>query len=97
MTAHNCAMAVFNTIKVKKILCYETPSTLPSFSPNLLKFYDNEKFKVKLNALQCHKSQIGKPYFSTETIFSIAKMRAAQGKCFNGLAEAYEVVRINEF
>jgi LmbE family N-acetylglucosaminyl deacetylase len=97
VTTHDCALSVFNNHKVKRILCYETPSTMPSFTPNYFKFCDLNHFSVKLKALNCHKSQINKAYFLEETIYSTAKMRAAQGRYYESLAEAYEIKRLADF
>jgi LmbE family N-acetylglucosaminyl deacetylase len=97
IVTYSSALAVFNHIKVRKIVCYETPSAMTNFSPNYFKFCDPEFFKVKLQALKCHKSQIEKSYFSEETICSIAKMRAAQGGYHENVAEAYEIIRLVEF
>lgn len=97
VATHECALAVFNNIEVHKIVCYETPSTMPRFTPNFFKLCDTEQFKIKIEALRCHKSQLNKHYFSEETIYSIAKMRAVQGRYHRGLAEAYEILRLAEF
>jgi LmbE family N-acetylglucosaminyl deacetylase len=94
--AHECALAVFNYIRVNRILSYETPSTMPKFSPNFFKLCDLNSFQIKIDALRCHESQLSKAYFSEATIYSIAKMRAAQGRCNSGAAEAFEVIRFAE-
>lgn len=97
VATHECALAVFNNIKVNKIICYETPSTMPKFSPNFFKLCNSEHFQIKIDALRCHESQMAKSYFSEDTIYSIAKMRAAQGRYHDGVAEAYEILRLAEF
>lgn len=97
VVTHECALAVFNSLPVHKIITYETPSTMPKFTPNLFKLCDSDHFQIKLAALNCHESQVDKCYFSHETIYSIAKMRAAQGRYHDGVAEAYEIIRLVEF
>jgi LmbE family N-acetylglucosaminyl deacetylase len=97
VVTHECSLAVFNNISVSKIICYETPSTMPKFSPNFFKLCDPEKFKIKIDALKCHESQRDKSYFAEETVYSIAKMRAVQGRYHSGVAEAFEIVRLTEF
>lgn len=97
VVTNECALAVFNYIKIRKIISYETPSTMPKFSPNFFKLCDLDHFRVKLNALKCHESQIDKSYFSEDTIYSIAKMRAAQGRYHDVVAEAFEIIRVAEF
>lgn len=94
---HECALAVFNNIRVHKIICYETPSTMPRFSPNFFRLCDLEDLKQKIVALRCHESQLDKDYFSEKIIYSIAKMRAIQGRYHDGVAEAYEILRVAEF
>lgn len=97
VVTHNCALAVFNNIKTRKIISYETPSTMPNFSPNYFRVCSMNNFKVKIDALKCHESQGEKSYLSEETIYSIAKMRAAQGRYHEGVAEAFEIIRFSEF
>lgn len=94
---HECSLAVFYNHNVRKIICYETPSTTPRFTPNFFKLCRYEDFRIKIDALKCHESQMDKHYFSEDTICSIAKMRAAQGRYHEGLAEAYEILRFADF
>lgn len=96
VVAHECAMNVFNFHRVCKLICYETPSTTSNFSPNFFKLCTEEQFQVKIQALKYHKSQGFKDYFSEEAIYTIAKMRAVQGRYHNGLAEAFEIIRATE-
>lgn len=96
VTAYECAMSVFNNLNIRKIICYETPSTMSDFSPNYFKICDTGKFEIKMKAIQCHASQAAKSYFSRETIYSIAKMRAAQGRFHEGVAEAFEIIRLSD-
>lgn len=96
VVTYNCAMAVFNKIDVQKIICYETPSTMPGFMPNYFKICDLNKFKLKIKALKCHESQMDKQYITYESIYSIAKMRAAQARHHKEVAEAFEIIRFSE-
>jgi LmbE family N-acetylglucosaminyl deacetylase len=96
VTAYECAMSVFNNLNIQKIICYETPSTTSDFSPNYFKVCDLSKFEIKMKAIQCHVSQAVKSYFTYETIYSLAKMRAAQGRYHEGVAEAFEIIRFSD-
>ncbi|MDI6619341.1 MAG: PIG-L deacetylase family protein [Clostridiales bacterium] len=96
VVTYECAMAVFNSVKIRKIICYETPSTMPGFSPNYFKVCDLDNFGIKVKAIKCHESQADKPYVDYETIYSIAKMRANQGRYHEGVAEAFEIIRFSE-
>ena len=93
VTAYECAMSVFNNLNIRKIICYETPSTTSDFSPNFFKVCDLDKFEIKMRAIQCHASQAAKAYVTYETLYSLAKMRAAQGRYHEGIAEAFEIIR----
>lgn len=96
VTTYDCAMSVFNNLNIQKIVCYETPSTMSDFSPNYFKVCDLSKFEIKMKAIRCHASQAAKSYLTFETIYSIAKMRAAQGRCHKGIAEAFEIIRFSD-
>lgn len=96
ITTHECFSTILNHVNIGLIICYETPSTTPSFTPNYFKICTPKKFNMKLSALKCHESQLGKTYFSEETVLSIARMRATQGRYYGGLAEAYEIIRCTE-
>lgn len=96
VVTYKCAMAVLNNIKIRAIICYETPSTMHAFSPNYFKICNKDSFKIKEKAIECHKSQADKLYVKHEIIYSIAKVRAAQGRYHEGLAEAFEIVRLSE-
>lgn len=96
VVTYECAMAVLNNIKIRKIICYETPSTMLTFTPNYFKVCDSDKFETKMNAIRCHVSQADKSYIAYETIYSIAKMRAIQGRYYESVAEAFEIIRFSE-
>lgn len=95
--AHRAAMAVFNNSSVRKILCYETPSTSPDFSPDYFKICDPGQIDIKLKALRCHQTQTDKAYFSDDTLLATARMRAAQARCHSAMAEAFEILRHVEY
>lgn len=97
VVTNECALAVFNSLPVHKIITYESPSTMPQFSPNYFMLCDSDQFQIKLAALSCHQSQADKYYFSQDIIWSIAKSRGAQGRYHQGVAEAYEIIRWVEF
>lgn len=97
VVTNHCALAVFNNLRVHKILTYETPSTMPKFSPNYFKFFTRDRLATKLEALGCHRSQQYKPYFSKEAVYALGKMRAAQGRFYDGVAEAFEIIWQAEF
>ncbi|TYQ16986.1 UNVERIFIED_CONTAM: LmbE family N-acetylglucosaminyl deacetylase [Acetivibrio alkalicellulosi] len=97
VTTHKCALTILTNLRIPKIICYETPSTTPEFTPNYFKLCSLNYFNIKLEALKCHKTQMTKPYFFDDIILSIAKMRAAQVRCHSEVAEAYEIVRFVKF
>ena len=47
VTAYECAMSVFNSMSIRKIISYETPSTTSEFSPNYFKVSEISKFEIK--------------------------------------------------
>lgn len=96
IATHQCVMAALNGIKVNNILCYETPSSLPTFSPNYFKIFNLDRFNIKLRAIKCHESQLDKVYIGDEAIYALAKMRAAQGRYYESFAEAFEIIRFSE-
>ncbi|MDQ2085560.1 PIG-L deacetylase family protein [Herbivorax sp. ANBcel31] len=93
VATHKCALTVLTNLGTLKIICYESPSTMPEFTPNYFKLCSLDNFSIKLDALKCHKTQMNKPYFYDDILLSIAKMRAAQVRCHSKVAEAYEIVR----
>jgi LmbE family N-acetylglucosaminyl deacetylase len=73
---------------VEKLLQYELPSTKTDFVPNV--FYDvTTEFISKVEALECHESQMSKPYFNKRVIENIARFRAFQCKRYGMLCEAF--------
>lgn len=96
ITVHQCVLAALNGSKASQLLCYETPSSSPSFAPNYFKVFDPERFDVKLQAIRHHESQLDKAYMSRETVYALAKMRAAQARYYESFAEALEMIRFTE-
>jgi len=75
---------------VSQLLCYETPSTSPSFTPNI--FEDITSFlELKVKAIINHRTQQKKSYMSRDTTVIRAKFRGLQINV--GAAEAFEVYR----
>ena len=77
--------------EIPQVLCYETFSTLPSFTPNV--FEDITPFlDLKVEALENHISQKKKEYMRREAVTSRARFRGLQARV--GAAEAFEVHRL---
>lgn len=72
------------------ILGFESPSSTREFNPSI--FIDiSEYVDIKIEAIQLHRNQSGKPYMTPERTKGIASFRGGQAKCV--YAEAYEPVR----
>ena len=75
------------------ILCYENPNTPPGFKPEY--FYDVGNYiNGKIEALSCHKTQMGKAYAADSVVRAMAGFRGTQARV--PLAEGFEVVRVLE-
>lgn len=73
------------------ILCFESPSVTSSFNPSF--FVDIEKYlNIKIEAIEQHRDQAGKPYLSGETVRGVAAFRGSQARLKH--AEAFEPVRV---
>lgn len=73
------------------ILCYESPSVTRKFNPTV--FFDIDDYvDAKVQAVQMHTDQLGKPYMTPERVRGIAAFRGGQAK--RKLAEGYEPVRL---
>ena len=76
---------------VKSTMFYETPSTI-NFPPNV--FYDISGYMdKKLEALQKHNSQHGKPYFDLQEVRGLAEYRAWQCNSGDSYFEAFQLFR----
>lgn len=73
------------------ILCYESPSATREFDPSFFVEID-DYMEAKVQAVQTHVNQSGKPYMTPERVRGIAAFRGGQAK--RTLAEAYEPVRM---
>jgi LmbE family N-acetylglucosaminyl deacetylase len=73
------------------ILCYESPSATREFDPSFFVEID-DYMDAKVQAVQTHVNQAGKPYMTPERVRGIAAFRGSQAK--RRLAEAYEPVRM---
>lgn len=73
------------------ILCYESPSATREFDPSV--FVDIEDYvEAKVQAVQMHTDQRGKPYMAAERLRGVAVFRGAQAR--RRVAEAYEPIRM---
>lgn len=76
---------------VSQLLCYETPSTSSSFTPNI--FENLTTFlELKVEAIMNHNTQQKKPYMSRDAIVIRAKFRGLQTNV--EAAEAFEAYRL---
>lgn len=75
------------------IICYELPWNHISFNTQCFNKLNKEQIERKCAILGNYRSQIikGKPYFSKEFIYGLARTRGIQ--CNSEYAEAFEVVR----
>lgn len=85
-------IAISSCQSVNKILFYEIPSTESDFHPNL--YYDiTDYFYLKEKALNCHKTQRGKPYLDLDEIRGLALYRAYLCHRHGRLFEAFYLYR----
>lgn len=85
------AIEGLRAFKKTTILCYELPWNNLTFTTSCFINLDEEDLQVKLNALDCYKSQKGRSYASESFIRSLAITRGTQIGA--ELAEAFEVLR----
>jgi len=89
------AIIISASKNIKKFLFYDVPHTKICFSPNY--FYDiTDYFKFKKEALNCHKTQMNKPYLDINKIEGLARYRAYQCFAKGRLFEAFEIYKIIE-
>ena len=82
-----CLATLHATRRTKTIMLYESPSTMPSFSP--IYFVDiSECIEKKIEALTEHKSQAAKEYMDEEVIRAKSRFRGFQAE-LGGYAEAF--------
>lgn len=76
---------------VLELIAYETPSTLPTFSPYIYINIQNT-IEQKLKAISSHKSQKNKIYLRQEAIKGLAHYRGLQANI--PVAESFDIYRI---
>ena len=73
------------------ILCFESPSTTRGFNPSI--YVDIAAYvDIKIQAVQLHRNQNGKPYMSADRVRGIVSFRGSQAK--RDFAEGFEPVRL---
>lgn len=73
------------------ILCFESPSTTRGFNPSV--YVDIHSYlDIKVQAVQLHRNQAGKPYMSAKRVRGMASFRGSQAK--REYAEGFEAVRL---
>ncbi|WP_251445184.1 PIG-L deacetylase family protein [Microbacterium sp. USTB-Y] len=76
------------------VICFESPSATGDFAPVL--YVDvTEHLEVKVDAVELHQDQRGKPYMAAERVRAVAAFRGAQARA--RFAEGFEVVRLQGF
>ena len=90
VVAHEMVRAFKTT---SSIICYELPWNHISFDTQCFVKLNKGQIEKKCDILKSYQSQfiMGKPYFSNEYIYGLAKARGIQ--CNSEYAEAFEVVR----
>ncbi|RRU11966.1 PIG-L deacetylase family protein [Stenotrophomonas sp. 278] len=72
---HDASIIAFR--RVRQVLCYETPSSLPRFTPDLHEDISGQ-FELKLQALRAHESQRHRDYMSEAHLRCLAQFRGQQ-------------------
>ncbi len=82
----------FRAFKKFILLGYEIPWNNLTFRTDAFSIVNHKQVKLKIEALQCYISQLGRNYITPSYIYSVAKTRGGQvGKEF---AEVFEVIRL---
>jgi len=81
----------FRAFKKTSILGYEIPWNNLTFTTNGFIFFEKRHLDLKINALKCYTSQLGRNYVNEKFIRSLAITRGAQIDA--QFAEAYEIIR----
>ena len=84
------AMEGLRAYKNTSILCYEVPWNNLNFNTQCFISLE-ERHIEKIDALSCYKSQMQKPYASSDFIYSLAKTRGTQIN--EKYSEVFEVLR----
>ena len=85
------AIEGIRAFKRTSVLGYEIPWNNLNFSTQCFSILSEENLAIKINALKCYESQMGKDYASEDFIRSLARTRGTQ--VGEDLAEVFEVVR----
>jgi LmbE family N-acetylglucosaminyl deacetylase len=81
----------FRAFKKTSMIGYEMPYNNLTFRTNMFVSLEKIHIQNKIEALQCYKSQIHKPYSQVDFIEGLARVRGTQiGVQY---AEAFEVIR----
>jgi len=81
----------FRAFKKTSMLGYEIPWNNLTFNTNAFSKVEKRHLELKMDALKCYISQLGRSYVTEDFIRSLAKIRGAQiGEEF---AETFEVIR----
>jgi LmbE family N-acetylglucosaminyl deacetylase len=81
----------FRAFKRISMIGYELPHNNLSFSTHLFTVLDEEHVNLKIEALNCYRSQAHRAYATADSVMSLAKVRGTQIAV--KYAEAFEVVR----
>ena len=63
--------------RVRQVFCYETPSSLPGFMPDIYEDV-SAQLDLKLQALRAHASQQHRHYMDAEHVCCVARFRGQQ-------------------
>ena len=85
------AMEGLRAYKNSSILCYEVPWNNLNFNTQCFISLEKRHIEKKIDALSCYKSQLQKPYASSDFIYSLAKTRGTQIN--EKYSEVFEVLR----
>lgn len=72
---HEASIVAFR--RVRQLLCYETPSSLPRFTPELYEEI-SAQFELKMQALRAHASQQHREYMGEAHLRCLAQFRGQQ-------------------
>ena len=75
------------------LLSYASPSSAQDFRPTWFVPITTDQMQIKLKAINCHKSQQYRQYFSKEYILGMARYWAMVTRSKNEYIEPYELVR----
>ncbi len=82
----------FRAFKKFILLGYESPWNNLTFRTDAFSMLTKEQVNMKIEALQCYISQLGRPYITPDFLFSLARTRG--GQMGSEYAEVFEVIRL---